>query len=94
MVEEAAYLRIQRFYGIHIFSAQFKVEDVEILNNTLLADRLWDHHHSSVRQPAQDHLCDRFSVFSGNGKQQFILKDIVFTLRKRSPRFDLNIVFL
>ena len=38
VVEEEALLRVQRRYRGHVFSAQLEVEDVEILDDSLLPD--------------------------------------------------------
>lgn len=94
MVEETTHPRIQRKDGIHIFGAELKIEDVKVFNHSFLANRLWDHHYASLRQPAQDHLSNTFLVFPGDGEQQFILEDVVLPFCERSPGFNLNIVFL
>ena len=69
MVEEAANLRIQCDDGFHVFGAKFKIEDVEILDDSFLPNRFRNHHDPSLCQPAQNYLSNAFLIFPGDRKQ-------------------------
>ena len=62
MVEEETLSCVQHRDIGHVFRTQLKVEDVEVLGDALLANRLRNRHDTALSQPAQDHLSDTFVV--------------------------------
>ena len=94
MVEEGAFPGVQRGNRRHIFGAELEVEDVDILDDPLLAHRLGDRHHTALREPAQDHLGHALPVLSGDGPQYVVVEDVVSALRERPPGLDLDLVLL
>ena len=51
MVDEAANLPVQRDNRFDIFKAQFKIENVEILNDSISMNGFWNNNHSPLYQP-------------------------------------------
>jgi len=94
MIEKTARLRVKCGDGIHIPGAEFKIEDIEIFGNPFLLHRFGDGNDTPLGQPAQNDLGYGPAALCCDGKQQFIFKNVIFTLRKRSPGFNLDIVLL
>ncbi len=93
MVEEEAVLRVQRCDRLHVVLIKLKIENAEVLDHALLTNRLGNCHHAALRQPAQDDLSHAFTVFFGDGEQNVVVENVVFTLGERTPGFDLDVVF-
>src|SRR6185369_9713073 len=94
MIEEAAFLPVQRRNGPHILGSQFEVENGEVFSNPLLVHRFRYDHYASLDQPTQHHLSNGFAMFAADGSEQFVAEQVVFALGKGAPGFDLNTVFL
>ena len=94
MIEETGsppYRAPDRF---HILVFQLETKNVEVLGHPVPTNRLRDDDDSSLYQPTQDHLRNRFAVILGDREQQFVAENIVLSLGEGSPRFDLDVVFL
>src|SRR5579885_1118944 len=94
VVEEAAGSGVQRPDRRHIFLAQIKIEDAEVLHDSFQANRFGNCYDPSLSQPAQNDLPHSFLILARNGTQHLVLKNVVFAFCKRSPGFDLHMVFL
>ena len=92
MIEEQALACLQSTYRIHIGSVEIKIKYIEVLRHSFLSNGLGNDDDVSLRQPTQYHLSDRLAVLLGNRCEHFVLEDVVLSLGKRAPRFDLDIV--
>src|SRR5437868_1900552 len=94
MIEEETCAGIQPPDRVHIFLCQLEVEYVEVLRHPLLANGFGNDDDVPLRQPSEDDLRNRLTVLLRNRNKHFIAEDIVPSLSERSPRLDLNTVFL
>lgn len=92
MIEEAAGFGIQWNNGGHILRIERKINAAEILLHALLANCLGNNNDASLCQPTQDDLANARLMLFGQRQQDFVLEDVVFSLGKRSPSFDLNVI--
>jgi hypothetical protein len=88
VIEEETRACIKSGYRLHIRSVEFEAEDVEVLRHSLLTNGLWNNDDVPLRQPSEDDLRDAFAVLSTDGRQGFVVKDIVL---KRTDRVRLAI---
>ena len=55
-------------YFFHIFFCQFKIEYIEVFNNSFFTDGFRDNDNISLYQPSQYNLCNGFTIFACNGR--------------------------
>ena len=94
MVEEKALTDLQCGYQVHIRHVQIKIKYVEVLPHSFLTYGLWNHDDVSLCQPPENDLSNSLTVLFCNRYQDCVMKDIVLPLGERTPRFDLDVVFL
>lgn len=92
MGEEETFPSIQCFDGSHIFFAQGKIKDLEILFHPVFVDGFGNDNHIALKQKTQGGLGSCFSIAGADGSQYGVGEQIVSTFRKGSPGFDLTAV--
>jgi hypothetical protein len=74
MVEKHALAEVERCNLRHLVVGQSEPEHVEILSHPVLADRLWDDDDSTLKQPPQRNLRDRFALGAGDAGEVALVK--------------------
>lgn len=75
MIHNLTVTKIQFGNLCHIFSAKFKIPDIQILLHTLFMNRFWNDSYTPLYIPAQSHLCSALSIFFTNLCQHRMGKD-------------------
>lgn len=85
VVEEKARVRVESGDFLHIIGREVEIEDVEVLLHSFHMRGLRDYYDSTLDEPAERHLGDAFAVLPSNLRKNFVSKEIVASLGKRSP---------